>query len=94
MKFDEIFRGLIGERSDRGVAIALGVSPQTITNWKNGVSRPDWEQLRKLTTILDCSIYDLFGEADRVKELEAQIAELKEDFLAYIRIKKAEKMGQ
>ena len=49
------------------VADQLGVHQSNVSDWENDVSRPEYENLTKLSVLYGVSIYDLLGveEKDR-----------------------------
>lgn len=50
--------------SNTELAQRLGVSKQTITNWKNGHNNPPIETAFKIAYILHCKVDDLFVYID------------------------------
>lgn len=55
--------------SDRGISrsqlsIALGYSPQAVSNWTLGKSSPDPDTLSKIADYFDCSTDYLLGRVD------------------------------
>jgi transcriptional regulator with XRE-family HTH domain len=48
----------------RLVAIALGVSVQTVSNWERGLCAPRADRVGMLAAYLDCSTDDLFEAVD------------------------------
>jgi len=39
----------------------LGISPSNISDWENGISRPEYENLIKLADIFDVTLDELLG---------------------------------
>ena len=58
-------------RKERGltqgdIAAYLGISDKAISKWENGINEPDFETLKKLCIILDCSITELIDSNHEV----------------------------
>ena len=83
--FPERLKRLIAERnhSHRGLAKALGVSQQSVTNWTQGHNEPSLRHLREIARVLDLPLGALLEEArdpnlagatalDLLRELTAQ----------------------
>ena len=47
--------------SQKEVAEKLGISQSNISDWENNISRPEYENLIKLSEIYDVSLYQLLG---------------------------------
>lgn len=43
------------------LAKILNVGQATVSNWETGATEPDFESLRKIAVIFDCSIDELLG---------------------------------
>ena len=48
--------------SQGDLAIAIGVTKATISNYERNFRKPDYETLKKIASVLDCNILDLMGE--------------------------------
>lgn len=72
----------IGKDSDRQLGIAIGVSAQTIHNWRIGRSTPDNFAIVQMAKILERSPLELLGliEAEKAKTDERK--EYWQDFLS------------
>ncbi len=63
MNYGELFKKA---RKDCGytqkyVADKLGIRQSNVSDWENDVSRPEYENLIKLSILYEISIYDLLG---------------------------------
>ena len=68
MKFNErlkYFREKKGYTQDE-IATKLSISRQSVSKWENGINEPDFETLKKLCIILDCSITELIDSNHEV----------------------------
>ena len=52
------------EMSQKTLADLLGVDPVSVNRWEHGNSRPDWENLRKISKALGVSIDYLLSNDD------------------------------
>ena len=52
------------EMSQKTLADILGVDPVSVNRWEHGNSRPDWENLRKISKALGVSIDYLLSNDD------------------------------
>ena len=50
--------------SQKALADILGVDPVSVNRWEHGNSRPDWENLRKISKALGVSIDYLLSNDD------------------------------
>jgi transcriptional regulator with XRE-family HTH domain len=50
----EILRSIMAERNIKNLTLAkkIGMTNNTISNWKRGVCRPRWAELSKLSQVL------------------------------------------
>src|SRR5699024_8460678 len=68
------------------LADKLGVSSQVISNWERGYTSPNYEDIIKLSDVLECSTDDLLGkekkhhEEDPFEDAEALMFSDKEGF--------------
>jgi len=69
MKFNEKLKVLREQKeyTQEEIANKIGIARQSVSKWENGINEPDFDTLKKLCQILDCSIADLI---DDDKELE------------------------
>ena len=68
MKFNErlkFFREKKGYTQDE-IATKLNIARQSVSKWENGINEPDFETLKKLCMILDCSITELIDSNHEV----------------------------
>lgn len=102
MKTLRIEKGL----SQQAVADCLGITQQAYANYERLARQADYETLKKLSSIFDCSIDYLLGNTNDPRTLDEQLdgidfalygetkdltEEEKEDILDYIRYKKMKK---
>ena len=76
MTFNEMLikrRKEVGQTQD-DLADKLGVSRQSVSKWENGECMPDSEKLIKLSDVLDISLDELTGRAERESSAPAQPA--------------------
>lgn len=76
MTFNEMLikrRKEVGQTQD-DLADKLGVSRQSVSKWENGECMPDSEKLIKLSDVLDISLDELTGRAERKSSAPAQPA--------------------
>ena len=62
--------------NQRDLAKLMGVNQNTICNWENDKNQPDAQAIRKLCSLLDIPLYELFGLEDkhsRISEREQQL---------------------
>lgn len=64
---DEIAKNLLYFRKKRGLtqkelSSKLGVTHNTISSWENGINSIDIEMLSNICSVLDVSIYDMYGD--------------------------------
>lgn len=58
-------RKLLGY-SQAQLAEMMGVAQNTISNWEKGSREPNYETLKKLSRLFNCTIDDLIGEEDSI----------------------------
>ena len=46
------------------VAAALGVTASAVHHWESGANKPSFENLEKLSKILECTVDELIGETN------------------------------
>ena len=68
MKFNEKLKAL---REAKGytqdeIASRLNIARQSVSKWEQGINEPDFDTLKKLCTILDCSIAELIDDDKEV----------------------------
>ena len=70
MKFAEIFKSLRKDKelTQEQLAEVLGVSPQIVSRWENGVSQPSLELLPTIASYFETSVDTLLGIATPVKK--------------------------
>ena len=70
MKFAEIFKSLRKDKelTQEQLAEVLGVSPQIVSRWENGVSQPRLELLLTIAAYYETSVDTLLGIAMPVKK--------------------------
>ena len=70
MKFAEIFKSLRKDKelTQEQLAEVLGVSPQIVSRWENGVSQPSLELLPTIASYFDTSVDTLLGIVTPVKK--------------------------
>lgn len=70
MKFAEIFKSLRKDKelTQEQLAEVLGVSPQIVSRWENGVSQPSLELLPTIAAYFETSVDTLLGIATPVKK--------------------------
>jgi len=70
MKFAEIFKSLRKDKelTQEQLAEVLGVSPQIVSRWENGVSQPSLELLLTIAAYYETSVDTLLGIAMPVKK--------------------------
>ena len=56
--------------TQRFVAYQLDVSDKAVSKWENGMSMPDLEKLKLLSSIYNVSLGDLLNNADKKKEVK------------------------
>jgi transcriptional regulator with XRE-family HTH domain len=69
----DLARNISTIRQQRGLSLAdvahgLGVKKSTIWHYEHGTSRPPGPRLRRLASVLSCSVADLFGEQGTGRE--------------------------
>ena len=66
MKFHEILKELrIGNKfTQKELAAKLKVHQSNLSDWENGISRPEYENLILLADIFDVSLDELLGRKD------------------------------
>ena len=55
--------------SQEGLANLLGVSKQSVYKWERGVNKPDTENLKKMASLFDMKVDDLFND-EPLSEIE------------------------
>ena len=73
------YRNLMG-MEQKTLAELIGVTPNSISNWENGRSRPDINLLPGICEALNISLYDLFNIPDPIIKYTARQQMLVEDF--------------
>lgn len=70
MKFAEIFKSLRKDKelTQEQLAEVLGVSPQIVSRWENGVSQPSLELLPTIASYFETSVDTLLGIVTPVKK--------------------------
>lgn len=70
MKFAEIFKSLRKDKelTQEQLAEVLGVSPQIVSRWENGVSQPSLELLPIIAAYFETSVDTLLGIVTPVKK--------------------------
>ena len=70
MKFAEIFKSLRKDKelTQEQLAEVLGVSPQIVSRWENGVSQPSLELLPTIASYFETSVDTLLGITTPVKK--------------------------
>lgn len=70
MKFAEIFKSLRKDKelTQEQLAEVLGVSPQIVSRWENGISQPSLELLPTIAAYFETSVDTLLGIATPVKK--------------------------
>lgn len=70
MKFAEIFKSLRKDKelTQKQLAEVLGVSPQIVSRWENGVSQPSLELLPTIASYFETSVDTLLGIVTPVKK--------------------------
>lgn len=70
MKFAEIFKSLRKDKelTQEQLAEVLGVSPQIVSRWENGVSQPSLGLLPTIAAYFETSVDTLLGIATPVKK--------------------------
>lgn len=58
--------------SQKEVAISLGVSNPTVSDWERGIKNPSGKNLKKLATLLNCSTDYLLGVSEQTSETTRQ----------------------
>ena len=63
MKFSENIKQLRSQLgfTQKQLGDKLGISPSNISDWENGISRPEYENLIKIADIFDVSLDELLG---------------------------------
>lgn len=82
MKFNEKLKVLREQKeyTQEEIANKIGIARQSVSKWENGINEPDFDTLKKLCKILDCSIADLIDddkELETTKEKKADITSKK-----------------
>lgn len=69
MEYGKFFKQarLQSGRTQKDVAKELGIGQPNISDWENDVSRPEYENLVKLSQYYEVSIYDLLGVEERFR---------------------------
>ncbi|TGE35924.1 XRE family transcriptional regulator [Desulfosporosinus fructosivorans] len=63
--------------SQRELAHTLGKSKNVISNWENGVNKPDADMIEKLCAILNIPVGNIFGEHEELnnKQIQSDLTE-------------------
>ena len=67
MNFGENFKNIRKQcgLSQQEVADKLQIKQSSVSDWKNDVSRPDYEKLIALSELYDVTLYELLGIDER-----------------------------
>lgn len=68
--------------SQEQLALKMGVTKQTISNYERGIRSPDREMIERLTNILDCSVGYLMGTEDEINA-QRRLDEMRIQFETY-----------
>ena len=63
------------ELSQRELAQLLGKSKNAISNWENGVSKPDADTIERLCSILGIPVANIFGEHEESNNIKSKLTE-------------------
>ena len=85
MKFNEKLKALREKRgyTQEEVAIKLNISRQSVSKWENGINEPDIENIKKICSILDCSLNELLDDNHEVVTTKEQKIAKKEKQFFY-----------
>ena len=88
MKFNEKLKVLRTEKgyTQEEIATKLNISRQSVSKWENGINEPDFETLKKICIIFDCSISDLIDDDKEVTNSKGKNLVSKIDKLVNINI--------
>ena len=77
MKFNEKLKVLREQKefTQEEIANKIGIARQSVSKWENGINEPDFDTLKKLCQILDCSIADLIDDDKELETTKEQKAE-------------------
>ena len=68
------------DMEQKALALAVGVTANSVSNWENGRSRPDINLIPAICRVLEISPYELFGIAEPVQRISPQQQRLIDDY--------------